>query len=68
MDLEQAMTKIKAADRARLEFNFEQTESDYVKVGDDLYVGVFLERIEHLEVIEKQGNWATAKRRKHEDV
>ncbi len=65
--MNEAITKLRAADKARLDFNFEQNESDFVKIGENLYVGVFLDRVERLEIIARDGNWATARKKPRSD-
>lgn len=67
MEVNEAITKLRAADKARLDFNFEQNESDFVKIGENLYVGVFLDRVERLEIIARDGNWATARKKPRSD-
>lgn len=63
------VTLIPKVDRARLAWSFDQGESDYVVIEDGpaeyvgLVVGVHLDRIEHLDVIDAEGKWSLAKSR-----
>jgi hypothetical protein len=63
MNLQEALSQLSKGDKTRLEYNFERCEPDYVRVAPDLWLGVFLDKVDHLEVVEQDGRWALAKRR-----
>jgi len=42
----------------QLQYAFEQQFSQYVEVGDKMFVGVNVTPIEHLEILESAGTWS----------
>ena len=63
MTLERAMRKLSKADRARLDWCFEAGKPDFVRSEEGLFVGVHLDRVPHLELVERDGAWALAKKK-----
>jgi hypothetical protein len=63
LKVEDALRMLSNAERRRLEWSFEAGTADFVIKRDGLIIGVYLHQIDHLEIIEKEGIWATARQK-----
>lgn len=62
MTLAEARSKIKPHEMARLDWNFEQNNTDFVKIADGLYVGIYMQRLDNMVIIEEEGKWALTRK------
>ena len=61
MTIRDRLNRLDAEKRQQLQYAFDNEFSQYVEVGDGFFLGVFVDTIQHLEILEQAGSWSYGK-------